>query len=74
MCTADEVRDWSRFESLTQIDFLEALALVADLKPLPRASQLAEAGIDALQWAINKASGARPLSCFGRSSQHSIPV
>jgi hypothetical protein len=57
MSTIDEVRDYAKFESLTFVDFLEALGLVADTKPLPRANDLAEAGINSLQWATAKANG-----------------
>ena len=58
MATVDEVRDYGRFESLTFVDFLEALALVAELKHLPTASDLADAGLNMLQWAQAKATGA----------------
>ena len=44
MGIVDEIKDYARYESLTFIDFLEALARLADLKPLPAASDLADAG------------------------------
>lgn len=59
MATVDEVRDYSKFESLTFVDFLEALGLIADSKMLPMASDMAEAGINSLQWALSKSSGLR---------------
>ena len=60
MVTVDEVRDFQKFESLTFVDFLEALGLVAEMKHLPLASDLADAGMTTLQWAQAKASGAPP--------------
>jgi hypothetical protein len=57
MAIIDEVRDFSRFESLSFMDFLEAIALIADMKHLPLASDLSAAGINILQWAIAKAAG-----------------
>lgn len=60
MSTIDEVKDYSKFESLTFVDFLEALGLIADSKTLPMASDMAEAGINSLQWALAKSSGAAP--------------
>lgn len=57
MLTVDEVKDYSKFESLTFVDFVEALGLIADSKMLPMASDMAEAGINSLQWALAKGSG-----------------
>jgi hypothetical protein len=71
MATIEEVRDFSRFESLTFIDFLEAIALVADMKHLPLASDLSAAGMNILQWAIAKAAGA--LFDPSSSDQANVP-
>ena len=60
MTVIDEVKDFAKFEALTFIDFMEALALVADFKWLPLASDLAAADINMLQWSLAKASGALP--------------
>ncbi|KAK9825957.1 hypothetical protein WJX74_001162 [Apatococcus lobatus] len=44
MGIVDEIKDYGRYESLTFTDFLEALARLAELKPLPSASDLADGG------------------------------
>lgn len=47
----DEVKDYARYESLSFVDFLEALARSADLKPLPTYSELTESGYhDISEW------------------------
>lgn len=61
MSTIDEVKDYSKFESLTFVDLLEALGQVANHKHLPLTSELQEAGIDSLQWVLAKASGVVPV-------------
>ena len=60
-----QIRDFARVESLQFIDFLEALGMVADMKHLPLASDLDAAGINILQWAVAKATGAHygPAAC-----------
>ena len=58
MSTIDEVKDFNKFESLTFVDLLEALGQVANSKHLPLISDLQDAGINSLQWALAKASGA----------------
>jgi hypothetical protein len=60
MSTIDEAKDFARFESLTFVDLLEALGQVANNKHLPLAIDLQEAGISSLQWALAKATGAKP--------------
>jgi hypothetical protein len=67
MSTIDEVKDYTKFESLTFVDLLEALGQVADHKHLPLASDLQEAGINSLQWAVAKAAGVEPLLWHGRA-------
>ena len=62
MAVIDELKDAARAESLTYVDFLEALARIAEVKHLPRARDLADAGLTTLQWAAAKASGAA-LGC-----------
>lgn len=44
MMVVDEVKDFARHESLSFVDFLEALARVAELKSLPSFSDLEDAG------------------------------
>ncbi len=44
MLVVDEIKDFARHESLSFVDFLEALARVAELKSLPSFSDLADAG------------------------------
>ena len=44
MMVVDEIKDYSRHEALSFVDFLEALARVAELKSLPSFSDLADAG------------------------------
>ena len=62
MSTIDEIKDFAKFESLTFVDFLEALGLMADVKQLPLASDLSDADMNSLQWAIAKATGAPRLT------------
>jgi hypothetical protein len=64
MITIDEVKEYAKFESLTFVDFLEALGFVAEMKWLPLASDLAAAEMNSLQWALAKSTGGtlRPLS------------
>ena len=57
MSTIDEVKDFNKFESLTFVDLLEALGQVANNKHLPLMSDLQDAGINSLQWALAKAAG-----------------
>lgn len=44
MMVVDEIKDFARHESLSFVDFLEALARVAELKSLPSFSDLQDAG------------------------------
>lgn len=44
MYVLDEIKDYSRYTSLTFVDFLEALGRTADMKSLPSAQELEEAG------------------------------
>mgnify|MGYP006304423505 CR=1 FL=1 len=44
MIVLDEVKDYSRYISLTFIDFLEALGRAADMKSLPSPQDIEEAG------------------------------
>ena len=44
MMVIDEIKDFARHESLSFVDFLEALARVAELKSLPSFSDLEDAG------------------------------
>lgn len=44
MMVIDEIKDFARHESLSFVDFLEALARVAELKNLPSFSDLQDAG------------------------------
>ena len=44
MMVVDEIKDFARHESLSFVDFLEALARVAELKSLPSFSDLEDAG------------------------------
>eukprot|EP00892_Ulva_mutabilis_P009697 jgi/Ulvmu1/709/UM010_0081.1 len=64
MATIDEVKDYAKFEAVTFVDFLEALGHIADTKTLPMASDMAEAGINSLQWAIAKSSGDTSAATF----------
>ncbi len=46
MITIDEVKDFhTKYTSLTFIDMLEALARVADMKSIPKESDLEAAGV-----------------------------
>lgn len=44
MMVVDEIKDFAQHESLSFVDFLEALARVAELKSLPSFSDLQDAG------------------------------
>ena len=44
MVVVDEIKDFARHESISFVDFLEALARVAELKSLPSFSDLEDAG------------------------------
>ena len=44
MLVVDEIKDFGRHEALSFVDFLEALARVAELKSLPSYSDLEDAG------------------------------
>ena len=44
MMVIHEIKDFSRHESISFVDFLEALARVAELKSLPSFSDLEDAG------------------------------
>ena len=57
MTTIDEIKDYSKYESLTFIDMLEALGIIADMKALPLGSDLAAADINILEWQLAKQSG-----------------
>eukprot|EP00891_Asterochloris_glomerata_P005689 jgi/Astpho2/5689/fgenesh1_pg.00079_%23_100_t len=55
MSTVDELKDYTKHEALSFVDFLEAIGRVADMKPLPSRSELDEAGYDnVLAWATDK--------------------
>ncbi len=49
MLVVDEIKDFARHEALSFVDFLEALARVAELKSLPSYSDLEDAGYAVLQ-------------------------
>ena len=60
MNVADEIGDRTRFESMTFMDFLEALARVADQLILPTDAQVEAMGLkSALQWALQVEAGDR---------------
>ncbi len=48
MLVVDEIKDFGRHEAISFVDFLEALARVAELKSLPSYSDLEDAGYAAL--------------------------
>ena len=51
MWVQDEIKDYIRYESLSFIDFLEALARVADRKALPNRYELDRSGFrDIMDW------------------------
>jgi len=55
MFVLDEIKDYSRYTSLTFIDFLEALGRAADMKSLPNPEDLEAAGYsNILDWAFDK--------------------
>ncbi|KAL6756926.1 hypothetical protein V8C86DRAFT_2637564 [Haematococcus lacustris] len=55
MYVLDEVKDYQRYSSVTFVDFLEALARVADMKSLPEEADLEAAGYtNILEWAMDK--------------------
>ena len=56
MFVLDEIKDYSRYTSLTFIDFLEALGRAADMKSLPNAEDIEEAGsVHTLGWLASEA-------------------
>ncbi|DBA90981.1 TPA: hypothetical protein ACH3X2_004190 [Trebouxia sp. C0005] len=55
MLVVDEIKDFGRHEALSFVDFLEALARVAELKSLPSFSDLEDAGYDnILAWQFDR--------------------
>lgn len=44
MITVDEIKDYQKYTSITFIDMLEALGRVADMKSIPKESDLEAAG------------------------------
>lgn len=55
MCTQDEVKDYAKYESFTFVDLLEGLGRVADMKTIPSALDLDEAGYENIfLWALDK--------------------
>ncbi|DBA81483.1 TPA: hypothetical protein ACH3X1_007263 [Trebouxia sp. C0004] len=55
MLVVDEIKDFGRHEALSFVDFLEALARVAELKSLPSYSDLEDAGYDnILAWQFDR--------------------
>lgn len=55
MYVLDEVKDYSRHESMTFVDLLEALGRVAEMKCIPPVLDMREFGYqNAFEWAVDK--------------------
>lgn len=58
MMVIDEVKDFAKFESMTFIDFLEALSRVADQRELPTPDEVSAWGFsNVLEWKLARESG-----------------
>ena len=78
MMVNDEIAQWAKYETLTFIDFLDALGRVADMLSWPSMADVKAMGFeDALQWRLAVEAGEHPLqrrASFGVATPKERPL